>query len=83
MTQEQEESQAKKDPVTDSRVYGRGTGLVTTLILIFVTLKLTGLIGWSWVWVLSPLWVSILFDFIVYTIIATAAAFAESKKNQK
>lgn len=28
--------------------------------LIFITLKLTGVIGWSWWWVLSPFWIPIL-----------------------
>lgn len=27
------------------------------LTLIFITLKLTGHIAWSWWWVLSPLWI--------------------------
>jgi hypothetical protein len=27
------------------------------LTLIFITLKLTGHIAWSWLWVLSPLWI--------------------------
>jgi hypothetical protein len=27
------------------------------LALIFITLKLTGHIAWSWLWVLSPLWI--------------------------
>lgn len=27
------------------------------LCLIFITLKLTGVIAWSWVWVLAPMWV--------------------------
>ena len=31
---------------------------VTLLTLIFVVLKLTHVIGWSWWWVLSPLWIS-------------------------
>ena len=26
------------------------------LTLIFITLKLTGYITWSWLWVISPLW---------------------------
>lgn len=26
------------------------------LTLVFITLKLTGFIGWSWLWVLSPMW---------------------------
>lgn len=33
-----------------------GIGIVGALLLIFVTLKLTGYITWSWLWVLSPLW---------------------------
>jgi hypothetical protein len=34
---------------------GSFSGLLT---LIFITLKLTGFINWSWWWVLSPLWIS-------------------------
>lgn len=33
------------------------TGLLT---LLFVGLKLTGFITWSWLWVLSPIWISLL-----------------------
>lgn len=33
-----------------------GMGLMGTLTLIFVVLKLTGLIHWSWLWVLAPVW---------------------------
>lgn len=40
-----------------------GPGLSTLLVLLltatFVTLKLTGIIAWSWLWVLSPLWIPI------------------------
>ena len=35
------------------------------LTLIFVVLKLIGIINWSWWWILSPLWISI----ILYVII--------------
>lgn len=30
------------------------------LTVIFTVLKLAGVIAWSWVWVLSPLWVGLL-----------------------
>lgn len=40
------------------------TGLLT---LIFITLKLTGFIDWSWWWVLSPIWIPFLFGVIVIT----------------
>lgn len=33
-----------------------GPGFLGWLTLIFITLKLTGFISWSWMWVLAPLW---------------------------
>ena len=33
-----------------------GHGLLGILTIVFVVLKLTGNITWSWWWVLSPLW---------------------------
>ena len=30
--------------------------LVIVLFIVFLILKLTGVIGWSWWWVISPLW---------------------------
>lgn len=35
-----------------------GMGLPTLLLIIFIILKLTKVIDWSWLWVLSPLWIS-------------------------
>lgn len=32
-------------------------GFPGILALIFITLKLTGHIAWSWWWVLAPLWI--------------------------
>jgi hypothetical protein len=31
-------------------------GFFSLLAIVFITLKLTGVIAWSWWWVLSPLW---------------------------
>lgn len=31
-------------------------GFLQTLLLVFITLKLTGQLDWSWWWVLAPLW---------------------------
>ena len=33
-------------------------GFVSALTLIFIVLRLTGVIEWSWLWVLSPLWIT-------------------------
>lgn len=35
-----------------------GIGFTGLLTVAFVVLKLTGNIGWSWWWVLSPIWIS-------------------------
>ena len=35
-----------------------GIGFVGMLTVLFVGLKLTETIGWSWWWILSPLWIS-------------------------
>lgn len=44
-----------------------GIGFSGLLTVLFVGLKLTGNIGWSWWWVLSPVWISwgIIFSFIL------------------
>lgn len=35
-----------------------GIGFTGLLTVLFIGLKLTGHITWSWWWVLSPLWIS-------------------------
>lgn len=32
-------------------------GFAGLLTILFIGLKLTGAISWSWIWVLSPLWI--------------------------
>jgi len=34
-----------------------GIGLGSILFIVFLVLKLTGTIDWSWWWVTSPLWI--------------------------
>jgi len=43
--------------MSDNRSEGMGLG--TVLFLIFLILKLTHTIDWSWWWVFSPLWIPI------------------------
>ena len=46
----------------------RGPGFASLLTLLFIALKLVGVIAWPWVWVLAPLWIG----FIVAVLIAVA-----------
>ena len=41
----------------------------TILTIIFVVLKLIGIISWSWWWVFSPLWISVIIGLIVLFIL--------------
>ena len=38
--------------------YGGGVSFPGLLTVLFIGLKLTNYIDWSWWWVLSPLWIS-------------------------
>ena len=53
-----------------------GIGFIGLLTIAFIVLKLTHYISWSWVWVLSPIWIAILLIFII----AIFLAFIEEKK---
>lgn len=37
--------------------YSFNTGFCELLALVFIVLKLLGKITWSWLWVLSPIWI--------------------------
>ena len=38
---------------------------VNLLALVFVVLKLTHVIDWSWPWVLSPIWITLIIAFVL------------------
>lgn len=42
-----------------------GVGFCGLLTIAFIVLKLVGIINWSWVWVLAPIWIPILIVLIV------------------
>ena len=52
--------------------------LSSILTTIFVALKLSGHITWSWVWVLSPLWIPLVIAIVV--IVITAVVFKKVNK---
>lgn len=48
---------------------GGGLGLSGVLLVVFIVLKLCKVITWSWVWVLSPLWISLIIWGIILLIL--------------
>lgn len=47
-----------------------GVGFTSLLTLLFIGLKLTGHIDWTWVWVLSPIWISLALVAAILSIVA-------------
>lgn len=43
----------------------RGIGFMGLLTIAFIVLKLCHVIKWSWLWVLSPLWISFIIIIMV------------------
>lgn len=46
-----------------------GIGFFGLLTIVFITLKLTGVIDWSWWWVLAPLWIPLALVIVIGCII--------------
>ena len=57
-----------------------GIGMPAILFLIFLVLKLTGYIDWSWWWVTAPMWAGGILFLIVVILVAIAKASDNRKK---
>ena len=51
-----------------------GIGFVGLLTIVFITLKLCGVISWSWVWVLAPIWITLAVTILIVIAIAIITA---------
>jgi len=55
-------------------------GILSILGLIFITLKLTGYINWSWWWVTLPFWGVAVFLLAIVVVFIVIALFAKGSK---
>ena len=58
---------------------GGGVGFCSLLALAFIVLKLTGVISWSWWWVLAPIWIPLAFCLVVIVYFIVCAAYTHKK----
>ena len=50
--------------------HGRGgIGFFGMLALLFIGLKLIGVIEWEWVWVLAPIWIPLVLTLITVVVV--------------
>ncbi len=59
----------------ESRSGGLGIGMI--LFIVFLVLKLTNVIDWSWWWVTSPLWIPFVAAVVILGIVGLIAAIIE------
>ena len=52
-----------------------GIGFAGLLTIVFITLKLTHYITWSWWWVLSPLWIGFALWFVFAVLLVSLFGF--------
>lgn len=58
-----------------------GIGFVGLLTIVFIVLKLLGVISWSWLWVLAPLWIDIIL--IILLLVGLVILEVRDKKRKK
>jgi hypothetical protein len=63
-----------------SNATSSGIGFGSVLFLIFMTLKLTGVIHWPWWWVTAPLWGGIVLVLGIMLIVLVFAIIGEMLK---
>lgn len=59
-----------------------GIGFIGLLQIVFIVLKLCGIINWSWFWVLAPLWIDIIV-YLVILILVIIVAIIKNKPHKK
>ena len=61
---------------------GDGIGFLSLLFLVFLVLKLTNVIDWSWWWVTAPLWIPLACVVAVFVICASVVFIATSPRKK-
>lgn len=54
-------------------------GFAGLLTIVFIVLKLTEVITWSWVWVLAPMWIGFALFVLIFGSIIGRAAYLDWK----
>ena len=63
----------------DNKAKQGGLGIVSVLTIVFIVLKLLGVIQWSWIWVLLPIWISAVIVVAVFSVILIGGRIKKGK----
>jgi hypothetical protein len=65
---------------TSSSSSSSGIGFAGLLTIVFIVLKLLHKIGWSWWWVVSPLWIGAALAIVIIGLVLGVAAIVATVK---
>lgn len=66
-----------------SKTVYSGPGFLPLLTIVFIALKLTGHITWSWFWVLSPMLIPLILVVILIFVVGSITVIMDLAKNKK
>jgi len=72
--------QSRSKTMSSSSSSSGGIGFTGALTILFIGLKLAHVINWSWWWVLSPIWISLLILLFILLVIAIIFLISELSK---
>lgn len=57
-----------------------GLGISTILFVVFLILKLTNVINWSWWWITSPLWIPVIIVLFLLLVVLILTKLIDKRK---
>lgn len=69
--------------MAEQKVTSSGIGLGGAIFIVFLVLKLTGTIDWSWWWITAPIWAPIVLSVIAIAIYVVYAVCMAKKRKSK
>ena len=63
--------------MSETKFISRGIGFVGMLTILFIALKLTSTINWTWWWVLSPIWIDVCLALFMIVFVLISVAIVE------
>jgi len=61
----------------------KGVSLNVVVFIVFLILKLVGVITWSWVWVTSPIWIGVILGILVLIAIEVLKAYLDKRSAKR
>ena len=57
----------------------KGMGLCGSLVALFIILKFTNVVSWSWLWVFSPIWITLIICVVTFGSILVVGRIKKGK----